>query len=111
MTTPPDWTDEDAKLHHTTLEHLIEGAYAELVVALEEAIMVKNRDERYAEMFLALPPIMEQIMALANDMMDQIPGLISLDEAQQEAESLFRQLAIEQGLPADSFLPDDEKLH
>jgi hypothetical protein len=111
MPNPPEWTEEDAKLHHTVLEHLVEGVYSELVIAMEEAIMVKDRDERYMEMFLALPPIMDQIMELTNRMMDQIPGLISYDEAEEDAESLFRQLAIEKGLPADTFLPKSRRLH
>lgn len=111
MSKPEDWTEADEKLHHTVAEHLVDGAYAELMIAMDEATLMKDKDERYMEMYLALPPILEQIIAVANTMMDDIPGIISREEAAEAAEAMFRRFAIDQSLPPDTYLPKDEQVH
>lgn len=109
MSDKPEWTVEDKQLHHTIFEHVVAGAYHQLLVALAEADQFPN-DERFQEFVLRLEPIMDQIMDLSNDIADKIPGLISREEADAAAEEILRRIALLQGLDADTFLEEDRIL-
>lgn len=106
----PTLNEKDTQLHHTVYQHLLVEAFVGLVTALDEALLLKDADERFGEMAFRLKPLLDQLDALMNDMIDTIPDLPSREEAEKESAEVFKKLAMSQGLSEDTYL-GKERLH
>lgn len=100
-------SDDDLRLMHTLFSHVMEEAFFSLIVAIEEAEEGKD-DPRFVKLQEGLLPIIEQLLALVNVVIDEIPGALSEKEAQELVDEVLTTAALLQGFPADALLPDPE---
>ena len=107
----PEITENDQKLAHTVLDHLIYEVYNGMLTAYQEAVLMKHEDERFNVLEAELSKMLDQMDELINRALDTIPGLPSREESEEMAREVMDQLALLNALPPGTLTNPKEQLH